>query len=116
MRVGVFILLSLIFATALLRADEVLPVLKVGADVYTNVTITAVTPTDVYFSWAKGMGNAKLKNLDPELQRHFKFDAAKMAAADAAEKKQLAAQSQAAIAAANQPIDPAKAQAMMDEA
>src|ERR1700728_2576772 len=103
MRVSVFILLNLIVAALTAGADEVLPVLKVGADVYTNVTITAVTPTDIYFSSAKGMGNAKLKNLDPELQRHFKFDAAKAAAADAAAKKQLAAQSQAAIAAASEP-------------
>jgi hypothetical protein len=116
MRIGVFILLNLVFATFMLRADEVLPVLRVGADVYSNVTVTAVTPTDIYFTSEKGMGNAKLKNLDPTLQKHFKFDPAKVAAADAAEKKQMVVQSQAAIAAANQPIDPAKAQAMMDDA
>jgi hypothetical protein len=116
MRFGVFIRLNLFFATFILQADEVLPMLRVGTDVYSNVTITAVTPTDIYFTSEKGMGNAKLKNLDPALQQHFKFDAAKVAAADAAEKKEMAAKSQAAIAAANQPIDPAKAKAMMDDA
>jgi thiol-disulfide isomerase/thioredoxin len=58
-------------------ADDSFPTLKVGSEVYSNVTITTVTATDLYFSHAKGMGNAKLKNLDPELQRRFKFDPAK---------------------------------------
>jgi cytochrome c biogenesis protein CcmG, thiol:disulfide interchange protein DsbE len=57
-------------------ADETFPTLKVGDEVYTNVTITGVTATDIYFSHAQGLGNAKLKNLDPKLQRHFDFDGA----------------------------------------
>jgi hypothetical protein len=61
------------------RADENLPVLKVGSDVYSNVTITSVTPTDIYFSYANGMGNAKLKNLEPALQEHFHYHGAKAA-------------------------------------
>jgi cytochrome c biogenesis protein CcmG, thiol:disulfide interchange protein DsbE len=60
-----------------LQADETLPVLKVGSEVYSNVTVTSVSATDVYFSFAGGMGNAKLKNLDAALQKHFHFDAAK---------------------------------------
>jgi cytochrome c biogenesis protein CcmG/thiol:disulfide interchange protein DsbE len=59
------------------RADEVLPVLTVKGDVYSNVTVTAVTATDVYFTYPNGMGNAKLKDLTPELQKHFHYDAAK---------------------------------------
>lgn len=55
-------------------ADERLPVLKVGADTYTNVTVTAVTSTDIYFTCNKGMLNAKLKNLEPAVQKHFGFD------------------------------------------
>lgn len=62
--------------------DEKLPVLKVGGDVYTNVTVTSVTATDIYFTHAKGMGNAKLKNLDPQFQKHFGFDAGKAALAE----------------------------------
>jgi thiol-disulfide isomerase/thioredoxin len=49
----------------------------VGAEVYSNVVVTTVTATDIYFSHSRGMGNAKLKNLSPELQQHFHFDAAK---------------------------------------
>jgi peroxiredoxin len=43
------------------------------------VTVTAVTATDIYFSYPGGMGNAKLKNLEPELQKHFHFNATKAA-------------------------------------
>jgi peroxiredoxin len=69
---------TLLFVTALAAAaDEKLPVLKVNGEVYSNVTVTAVTPTDIFFTSANGMGNAKLKNLDPELQTHFHYDATK---------------------------------------
>jgi thiol-disulfide isomerase/thioredoxin len=64
---------------ALAQADEFLPVLKANGDVYSNVTVTKVTATDVYFIHAGGVGNAKLKNLVPELQKHFHYDAAKSA-------------------------------------
>ncbi len=59
------------------NADEKFAVLKCGDNVYSNVTVTTVTATDIYFSYPGGMGNAKLKNLSPELQKHFHFDAAK---------------------------------------
>ncbi|MGB7767456.1 MAG: thioredoxin family protein [Verrucomicrobiia bacterium] len=60
-------------------ADEKLPVLKAGSDVYSNVTVLSVTATDVYFTYnnGKGMANAKLKNLSPELQKHFHYNPAK---------------------------------------
>jgi hypothetical protein len=116
MRVLIVILLSLILNSVAVRADETLPVLKVGTDIYTNVTVTSVTPTDIYFTCAKGMLNAKLKNLDPALQKHFKYDAAK---ADAVEKNQRSANVQYANpvgAGADQPIDRANAQSIMDDA
>jgi len=68
-------------------ADEKLPVLEAGSDVYSNVTVTAVTATDIYFTYAGGMANAKLKNLNPELQKHFHYNALK---ANAVEQKQAA--------------------------
>ena len=73
------------------RADENLPVLKVGVNTYSNVTITTVTPTDIYFTYPGGMGNAKLKRLSPELQKHFGFDSKQ---AGEVEKKQAAANTQ----------------------
>jgi cytochrome c biogenesis protein CcmG/thiol:disulfide interchange protein DsbE len=59
------------------RADEFLPVLKANGDVYSNVTVTTVTATDIFFTHASGVGNAKLKNLTPELQKHFHYNAAR---------------------------------------
>jgi thiol-disulfide isomerase/thioredoxin len=60
-------------------ADEKLPVLKAGSDVYSNVTVLTVTATDVYFTYnsGKGMANAKLKSLSPDLQKHFQYNPAK---------------------------------------
>jgi len=58
-------------------ADESFRTLRVKDDVYTNVIVTSSTATDIYFSHARGMASAKLKDLDPELQKHFHYDAAK---------------------------------------
>src|SRR5437870_1897902 len=85
LRIGAAVLFHLTCSGLIAGADETLPVLRVGTDVYSNVTITAVTATDIYFTSAKGVANAKLKNLDPELQKHFKFVAA---SPDAANTKQ----------------------------
>src|SRR3954464_2319103 len=68
------------------RAEEKLPTLRVGAVVYTNVTIIRVTATDVHFTFNKGMANAKLKNLDPVMQKHFNYDAEKAEAIMAKQK------------------------------
>jgi thioredoxin-related protein len=61
-------------AGLLARADEQIPVLKAGSETYSNVTVTSVSATDVYFISAGGMGNVKLKDLSPEMQKHFRFD------------------------------------------
>jgi thiol-disulfide isomerase/thioredoxin len=63
-------------------AQEKIPSLKLGLHSYTNVTVTSVTATDIYFTHASGLGNAKLNQLPPELQARFGYDAAKTAAAE----------------------------------
>lgn len=78
----------LVFATITAVAKDALPTLTAGGEVYSNVSVTTVTATDIYFSHSKGMGNAKLKSLEPELQKRFKFDAAK---GQAVEQQQAAA-------------------------
>ena len=72
-------------------ADVALPVLKVGSDVYSNVTVTAVTATHISFIHARGAGSVKLKNLSPELQKQFHYNGEK---AGEAEAKQHEADSQ----------------------
>ena len=71
------IIVALFIAVLAAHADEQLPLLKVGSDTLTNVTVTKVTTTDIYFISSAGMGNAKLKNLDPALQEHFHYDPVK---------------------------------------
>lgn len=91
------------------RADDVkLPTLQVGKAIYTNVTVTTVTATDIYFTHAKGMGNAKLKALSPEAQKRFGFDPAKSSAAEQ-RQTQANAQFRTAVAAQAKETPPAKA-------
>jgi thiol-disulfide isomerase/thioredoxin len=91
MRGGVLIVLSLIAGVWPAGADEKLPELKVGINTYSNVTVTTVTATDIYFTHAGGMGNAKLKQLSPDLQKRFGYDAQQAAAV---EQKRTAANAQ----------------------
>jgi protein disulfide-isomerase len=100
MRVGVFIVFGLVVAAGTARADEKLPVLKAGSEVYSNVTVTTVTATDIYFTYARGMANVKLNQLDPALQEHFHYNPVK--AGEVAQKR-AAANTQYRIQAINQP-------------
>jgi thiol-disulfide isomerase/thioredoxin len=71
-------IIVVLFTTGLVAfADEQLPLLKVGSETFTNVTVTKVTAADIYFSSDAGMGNAKLSSLDRALQRHFHFNSGK---------------------------------------
>lgn len=82
---------ALVLALALsAQADEFFRTLKVKDIVYNNVTITSSSATDIYFSHSKGIASAKLKDLDPQLQKHFHYDAAKSAAVEDAEHQATA--------------------------
>src|SRR5207237_7415676 len=72
----VAVLLLLILANSLVAGGEHLARLQIGEEIYTNLNVTLVTATDIYFTHSRGLANAKLKNLEPELQRKFNFDAA----------------------------------------
>jgi len=61
--------------SATVFAEEVkLPYLKVGSQVYSNVTVLRANGTDIYFNHSKGLANAKLKYLEPEMQKRFGYD------------------------------------------
>jgi hypothetical protein len=79
------LLLLACLAALTARADETLPVMVIKGQIYSNVTVTTVSATDIFFQYANGMGNAKLKDLDPKLQAHFHYNAAKD---ELAQKKQ----------------------------
>jgi len=100
MRFTAFIALGLLAAGGITRADDKLPLLRAGRNVYSNVTVTAVTTTDVYFTCAGGMGNAKLKDLNPDLQKRFHYDPVK---AGEVEQKQTAANAQYHLQVLRQP-------------
>ncbi|WP_040546679.1 hypothetical protein [Pedosphaera parvula] len=86
MRATIVVLLGVLLCSLSVWAEEKLAVLKVGSEVYSNVTVTSVTTTDIYFSHGQGMGNAKLKRLEPEMQKHFHYDAAKASATEQQQK------------------------------
>ena len=102
------LLLASLAATATLLGAKVenLPTLKVGSEigseVYSNVTVTSVTATHIYFTHSLGLGSAKLKDLEPEMQKHFHFDAVN---AEALESQQAQANAlyQRRLAAAQRP-------------
>lgn len=76
-----FLALFTLFAVALSAvADDTFQTLEADGHIYTNVTVTGVTATDIYFTCDNGMGNAKLKNLSPKLQERFHFNADRAAA------------------------------------
>lgn len=80
--------LLIIASTA--RADESFRSLNVKGQVYTNVTVTTITATDIYFTHSQGLASAKLKDLNPELQKHFHFDAARSSQVEQAEMRATA--------------------------
>ena len=78
------IILPMIFAALVVaaRADEKIPVLQAGSETYSNVTVTSVSATDVYFIYAEGMANVKLKDLSPAWRKHFSYDPQQAKAAE----------------------------------
>jgi cytochrome c biogenesis protein CcmG, thiol:disulfide interchange protein DsbE len=70
-----------------LPAAEHFDVIIAGGVAYSNVTVTAVTATDLYFTYAGGMDNLKLKDLAPELQRRFNYHSALAGEAEQRQKE-----------------------------
>jgi len=91
MRYLLVLCLTLAGTFAARPADVTLPVLKVGSEVYSNVTIIGTNTTHLTFTHSRGMGSVKLKNLPPELQKQFYYNNEK---ASEAEAKQHEADSQ----------------------
>jgi hypothetical protein len=116
MRITVVVVLGMLLSVLTGLAEEQLPVLKVGSEVYSNVTVTSVTATDIYFSHDKGMGNAKLKNLDPAMQQHFHYDAAKASAKEKEQRVASAQYSTPGASVAGPPPDPSNPKAVMEDA
>jgi cytochrome c biogenesis protein CcmG/thiol:disulfide interchange protein DsbE len=79
MRIMAAMLLTLLTMIMPAFAQDRLPLLKIDDTIYSNVLVLRVTATDIYFSSANGIGNAKLTSLEPALQAKYAPDAAKSA-------------------------------------
>jgi hypothetical protein len=59
------LLLAAVWAAQCVQAADVhLSSLKIGTDVFTNVTVYQTTDTDIFVRHERGFGNAKISNLD----------------------------------------------------
>jgi len=117
MRIGAAILLNLLAMASVAVADETLPVLVVGTNTYRHVAIFKVSATDIYFTSDRGMANAKLKDLDPALQKHFNFNPTNAAAIEQKQKDanvqyhlQVLKQPAPTVSSDGEPLPPAGAQ------
>jgi cytochrome c biogenesis protein CcmG/thiol:disulfide interchange protein DsbE len=99
--IGVLFLVTVLTA----QADETFSTLKVKGDIFTNVTVTTVTTTDIYFTHSRGLASAKLKDLDTDLQKHFHYNAIKSAQVEQAQH-QATADFRTKLAAAKPPTRP----------
>jgi hypothetical protein len=67
----VFLLAAIFLAGLTGRGGEVIPVLKAGSETFTNVVVTRVTATHVFFRHAGGFGSVKRSDLYPGLQKEL---------------------------------------------
>jgi len=51
------------------QSGQSFPLARIDGTFYTNVTVSQITKTDVYFSHSQGIASAKLSRLSPDLQR-----------------------------------------------
>lgn len=60
--------------------------LKVGSQVYSNVTVVGMNASELFFTHDKGIANVKMKYLEPDAQKRVNYDPK---AADAAEREHM---------------------------
>lgn len=65
---------AVVFAGFSVGAQETFETLAVGAQVYSNVTVTTKTRTDVFISHAHGIASIKVRDLDDETQVKLGFE------------------------------------------
>jgi len=74
-----------LLAVTVEAAEIKLDTMKVGDKVYTNVSVTSFSTTDVYFSHSKGVSSAKIRTLEPAVQKLLDYNPS---VADAMERQQ----------------------------
>ena len=64
---GLFISVFIALIAPIVHASDILlPTLKIGTDVFTNVTVYQMNATDIFVRHNRGFGNAKINTLDDE--------------------------------------------------
>lgn len=71
----ILLLCAGILGAATARAELRFATLAVGATTYTNVTVLDASTTDLLIRHRDGMANVKLRELSPELQERFRYNA-----------------------------------------
>lgn len=61
--------------------------MRVGSRIYTNVTITSFSAADVYFSHSQGVANAKIRNLEPSVQKLLDYNPSQAQVAEQAQEQ-----------------------------
>ena len=80
-----FVALICFVGISVFAAPQTIERLKVGSQIYTNVSVVSYSATDLYFRYEQGVKNVKFRNLEPEIQKLFDYDPQ---AASQAERKQ----------------------------
>src|SRR3954469_14564739 len=71
---GFFLACAFLLIASVLRAEETFPVLQVGSQTYSNVTVTSKTPRYIVIMHAKGLTSLKLKELPHEVLEQLGYD------------------------------------------
>lgn len=64
-----------------------LETMRVGTRTYTNVTITSFSTSDVYFSHSQGVANAKIRNVEPAVQKLLDYNPDRAQVAEQAQEQ-----------------------------
>lgn len=70
---GALLGLALLLAPAALGSEDKLAFLEVGAQTYTNVTVTSKTPRYIMIAHAQGLTSVKLKDLSDEVLKQLGY-------------------------------------------
>jgi len=97
--IGCLSIIGLCLFAHVAAAQEKFDTLTAGTETYKNVTVTGISATHLQFMHSRGSASVKLKDLSPELQKLFGYDATKAATA---EKSQKASDAQYRAQVANQ--------------
>jgi cytochrome c biogenesis protein CcmG/thiol:disulfide interchange protein DsbE len=97
------VVIGLCLSASVVAAQEKFETLTAGAETYKNVTVTGVSATHLQFMHSRGAASVKMKDLSPELQKHFGYDAAKAATAEKGQKAADAQYRSNVTAAAKKP-------------